>query len=286
MTATGFFLNVNKPTGTTSRDVVDVVVRAARTRRVGHAGTLDPLASGVLVIAVEKATRLIEYVQQQTKTYEAEFQLGVTSETDDSESELMQVEGNTPPTKREILDAFPPFLGTIEQRPPSYSAVKVAGQRAYRLARKGKEVVIAARPVVIHRLELLSYEYPRLSLRVVCGSGTYIRSLARDLGEKLGTGGVMTALRRTAVGVFHSEDSISLEELGRPGWRERARPYGDALVDLDRVEVNEEEAKLFRTGRPFRQGTDRGEREYAVYCAGQFLGISSSDFRPIKGGFA
>lgn len=287
MTAPGFFLNMNKPSGTTSREVVDAVVRAAGTGRVGHAGTLDPLASGVLVVAVDRATRLIEYVQRQAKTYEAEFLLGVTSDSDDTESDLIPFAARATPGEREIREALATFVGTIEQRPPSYSAVKIEGRRAYRLARRGKPVTLAPRSVVIYSLELLSFEFPRLRLRVECGGGTYIRSLARDLGEKLGTGGVMTALERAAVGPFHINDSLSLADLSGNDWRSRARPFGDALADLEKIELTEEEERLFRTGRPFRVGTSTADREIAVFdCRHQFLGISSSDFRPIKGGFA
>ena len=208
----GFF-NVNKPTGQTSRWVVDQIQRIVRPAKVGHAGTLDPLATGVLVVAVGSATRLIDYVQQMPKRYRANFLLGCTSPTEDVDGEVVPLENPMVPTRVEIEAAIPAFLGEILQSPPAFSALKVGGRRAYSLARAGQAVELKPRSVSIHRLNVLGYEYPRLQLEIECSSGTYVRSLGRDLAEQLGTGAVMSALVRTAIGSFRVEDSIDVSEV-------------------------------------------------------------------------
>ena len=204
------FLNFNKPPGKTSRWVVDQVQRLVQPAKVGHAGTLDPLATGVLVVASGSATRLIDYVQQMPKRYRADFLLGCTSPTEDVDSEVVPLENPMVPTRDEIETAIPAFLGEILQSPPAFSALKVGGRRAYSLARAGQAVELKPRPISIHCLKVLSYEYPRLQLEIECSSGTYVRSLGRDLAEKLGTGAVMSALVRTAIGIFRVEDSIDV----------------------------------------------------------------------------
>src|SRR6478609_12096076 len=206
-------LNVDKPAGITSRDVVNRVQRLVRPHKVGHAGTLDPLATGVLVIAIGPATRLIEYVQRMPKSYQGTFLLGRTSDTEDVEGNVVELPHTPVPSRDDILAAIPRFLGTIEQRPPAFSALKVAGQAAYKLARRGEAVELAARPVEIISIDLVRYEYPELELRVRCGSGTYIRSLGRDLAEALGSAAVMSQLRRIAIGPFQVEESLQLADL-------------------------------------------------------------------------
>ena len=194
-----FFLNLNKPAGVTSRDVVDMVCKAAGTKSVGHAGTLDPLATGVLVCGIGKATKLVEYVQRMTKTYRAEFTLGQTSDTDDTEGAVTPTADAVAPPTEELERALAKFRGLVKQTPPAYSAVKVAGRRAYELARKGKPVDLSPRQVLIHGVRLHRYEWPTLDVEIQCGSGTYIRSIARDLGMMLRTGGLMSKLVRTAI---------------------------------------------------------------------------------------
>jgi tRNA pseudouridine55 synthase len=180
-------LNVYKPAGLTSRDAVDRVERLVRPAKAGHAGTLDPLATGVLVICVGQATRLIRFVQQMRKRYLATFLLGQSSETDDVEREVVAIPNAVVPTRALIDSTLPQFVGEIQQRPPAHSAIKIAGRRAYKLARKGVNLDLAARTVTIHQLDVLRYEYPELDLDIECGSGTYIRALGRDLGNALGT---------------------------------------------------------------------------------------------------
>ena len=168
--------------------------------KVGHAGTLDPLASGVLVVCVGAATRLIEYVQRMPKTYRARVRLGATSDTDDADGTIAEAIDPPIPGEADLRAVLASQVGVIEQVPPEFSAIKVAGERAYDLARAGREVVLKARPVTVHRVELLDYDWPRLELEVDCGAGTYIRSIARDVGQALGCGGLIEVLTRTKIG--------------------------------------------------------------------------------------
>jgi tRNA pseudouridine55 synthase len=208
MSAMFGILNVNKPTGWTSRDALNRVERLVRPLKAGHAGTLDPLASGVLVVCVGAATRLLEYVQQMPKEYLATFLLGRRSPSEDIETDVELMPSDPTPTREEIEVSLPQFIGAIDQRPPAFSAVKVEGRRAYRLARRGDVVELAPRPIEIYQLEILQYEYPALQLKFQCSSGTYVRSLGRDLAAALGTHAVMSALVRTAVGPFRIEDAM------------------------------------------------------------------------------
>ncbi len=202
-------LNLNKPAGVTSRDVVNVVQRLVRPAKTGHAGTLDPMATGVLLVCVGPATRLISLLQQQTKTYVADFRLGQRSDTDDSTGTVEDSRlPDSLPSADQVRAALSSFVGTIEQTPPAYSAVHVAGRRAYELARAGQDVELAARKVRVDAIEVLNYDWPSLSVQITCGSGTYIRSIARDLGELLNCGGLMSALQRTAIGSFPVSDAV------------------------------------------------------------------------------
>jgi tRNA pseudouridine55 synthase len=245
-------LNIDKPPGCTSRAAVDRVERLARPAKVGHAGTLDPLASGVLVICVGKATRLIQHVQRMRKSYRAKFLLGRQSETDDVEGSVAIVEG-APVPQRELLDAvLSRFVGEIQQRPPAYSAIKTDGRRAYHLARQGRPPALPARTVTIHDLHIERFEYPELELSIECGSGTYVRALGRDIAAALGTSAVMGALRRTAVGEFHVEDALALGELSHDALRGRLQSPLAAVADLPRVPVSGSEIVEIRRGRPIK----------------------------------
>ncbi|MCH2182437.1 MAG: tRNA pseudouridine(55) synthase TruB [Mariniblastus sp.] len=209
------FLNVAKPVGQTSRRVVDRVQQLLNRVKVGHTGTLDPLASGVLVLAVGPATRLAKYLLHHSKHYRADFRLGCSSSTDDLEGELNYLESAPVVSRDQLQAALLDFTGAIRQRPPDFSAVKVNGQRAYRLARKGKTVELSERNVTIHELELQCFDYPDFQLSVHCSGGTYVRSLGRDLGRHVGSAAVMTALSRTRIGDFSLSQSLDYEELER-----------------------------------------------------------------------
>lgn len=242
-------LNLNKPAGMTSRRVVDVVKRLVRPAKVGHAGTLDPLATGVLVVPVGAATRLVEYVQQMPKQYRATFLLGRHSETEDTDGEVIELDRPPIPSLDQIAKATQSLTGPIQQRPPAYSALKVQGRRAYDLARAGKAPRLEPRTVVVHRIEIDAYDYPELKLTIECGSGTYIRSLGRDLAESLGSAAVMSALVRTAIGSFRLEEAIDPGNLSPQNWTEHLRSPLKAVELLPRIELTDEEVTHIRAGR-------------------------------------
>ena len=211
MNADGFLV-VDKPGGMTSRDVVNVAQRwFPRRTKIGHAGTLDPLATGVLVLAVGAATKFVERVQAMGKTYRTRILLGFTSHTDDADGNLLPTPAGTVPTVDAVQAILPRFVGEILQLPPRVSALKIDGRRAYDLARQGKDVKLEPRPVRVDAIRLLGYEWPHLDLEIDCGKGTYIRSIARDVGEALGCGGLVQTLRRTRIGRFTEEMGIGLD---------------------------------------------------------------------------
>jgi tRNA pseudouridine55 synthase len=211
-------INLDKPAGLTSAGLVDRVKRLLpRGTKIGHAGTLDPFATGVLLLLVGKATKSCESLMGQRKGYEATVKLGARTATDDLEAPEEPVEGYAIPTEEQVQTAVARQVGAIEQRPPAFSAMKIGGQRAYKLARQGEAVEIKPRTVQIYSIDVLAYEWPTVRVRVECGRGTYIRAIARDLGEVLGTGGYLTELRRTFVGAFRAEEAVTLETLQADG---------------------------------------------------------------------
>lgn len=266
-------LNINKPAGWTSRDVVNRVQRLVRPAKVGHAGTLDPLATGVLVVCVGQATRLIEYVQRMPKRYVGTFQLGVTSPSDDTELETTPVAGAKVPPLEALQQAVPNFVGEIQQRPPAYSAAKLQGQRAYDLARRGEEVELAARPVTIYSIEIVRYEYPELVLDIRCGSGTYIRSLGRDLAESLGTGAVMSGLVRTAIGKFAIESSCTPEQVLEQGVEQFLEPATRAVAGLTTVVLTPNEIEAIGHGRSIQRPELDGEQVAALDGKGNLAAL-------------
>lgn len=244
-------LILNKPEGMTSREAVNGVQKLIRPVKVGHAGTLDPLATGVLVLCLGKATRLIQYVQDRSKTYVGTFELGVTSTTCDREGEFTRSE-NLPPISADDLNSLlPQFLGDIEQVPPRFSAVHVNGQRAYQLARQNEDFELEARSVHIESLELVDWSFPRFSLKIICGTGTYIRSLGRDIGTQLGCGAYMTDLNRTAIGEFRLENAISTEELSLDAIERHLVPPGEAVRHLPRAIANSRQYEDVLNGKRF-----------------------------------
>lgn len=267
-------LNINKPGGVTSRDVVTRVERLVRPAKAGHAGTLDPLASGVLVVPVGGATRLIEYVQRMRKSYWGTFLLGRESPTEDLEGEITELTAPPIPTVDEIRMAAARLTGQIEQRPPQYSALKVRGQRAYQLARQGRKVDLTPRPVMVYDLEVERYQYPELVLRVTCGAGTYIRSLGRDLAESLGTAAVMAGLVRTAIGPFRLEDAVELETLDATNWARFLRPPTEAVAELPQIMFGKDEIRRLHAGQLVDGAELSGPpRAAAVDNRGRLVGI-------------
>ena len=231
-------LNVDKPPGMTSRDVVNRVQRLVRGLKVGHAGTLDPLASGVLVLCLGPATRLVEYIQRMPKRYAGMFLLGRTSDTEDIEGRVTELANPPRPTHAQIEAVLGRFTGPIEQRPPAFSALKIGGRRAYELARQGKPVELEARRIVIHSIRVVRYAYPELELDVTCGAGTYLRSLGRDIAAALGTGAVMASLRRTAVGAFRADDACRLDQLDEATVMRFLLPPAQALAELPSIRLD------------------------------------------------
>lgn len=232
------FLNCCKPKGMTSRDVVNVIQRRVRPTKVGHAGTLDPLAEGVLVVGVGPAVRLVPYLQQTSKRYVATFRFGQSSPTGDLEGDL-HIEPNAhQPTLEEVVAAIERMTGFVEQTPPAYSAVWVDGQRAYRRIRAGEEFEMPKRTVHINEINLLDYEYPNLQLEITCGSGTYIRSIGIDLAASLNTTAVMSYLNRTAVGPFSGDASLSIDQLREDALGCLIEPAMQGVMHLPSLEVN------------------------------------------------
>ncbi|HTM69219.1 MAG TPA: tRNA pseudouridine(55) synthase TruB [Candidatus Binatia bacterium] len=222
------FLLIDKPEGITSHDVVDRLRRLTGVRRIGHAGTLDPFATGLLVVGVGRgATKRLSEIMGSEKTYEADAVLGAVTATQDRTGEIVEVEGRESrvergwPSEAEVRAAMEKFLGPQKQVPPMFSAKKIGGKKLYELARKGEEVVRQPADIVVHAFDLLSYDPPKLAFRVRCSSGTYVRTLAHDLGAALGTGGYLAELRRTAIGSFRVEDAARLEDLTPANWEER-----------------------------------------------------------------
>ncbi len=247
------FLNVRKPGGKTAHDVVAAVRRITRIKQVGHGGTLDPMAVGVLPVAVGKACRLLRFLEGR-KAYLAEVRLGQRTTTDDIEGDTIgeSCSVDALPDESVIIAALAPFNGTIKQFPPLYSAVHVNGKRLYELARAGKEVEnIPERIVQIHFLEVVSYQAPVLTLRISCGAGTYIRSIARDLGETLGCGGCLQALTREAAGPFELAESFSLEELRSASDENRLT---ELLVPPERVLLLEKFSMDLHQARKIQMG--------------------------------
>lgn len=248
------FLIVDKPGGITSNRVVGEVKKATGIKKVGHAGTLDPMATGALVLALGNVTRLIRFVQDQPKEYLATAQFGVATDTLDADGAVLSREPmDFEPD--ELMAVVPRFTGVIHQVPPMMSALKKDGRRLYELAREGQVIEREARPVVIHELEILQVgagPYPEVEFRVVCGKGTYIRSLADDMATALGGAGHLTALRRTRIGSLKAADGVSMESMD--DWRSYLLSPSDALTDLPAVIVSSETLRGVRHGMRFVGG--------------------------------
>lgn len=272
-------LVVDKPTGMTSHDVVAVVRRALGIRRVGHTGTLDPAATGVLVCAVGRATRLVQFMQQGPKTYAATMVLGRETDSQDADGEVVAESDASALTEDHVCAALKHFVGEIEQVPPMVSAVKVGGERLHERARRGEVVEREPRRVTVHDLVLDEFEpgtLARVSFLVTCSAGTYVRTIAHDVGQRLGVGGSLVALRRLATGGFTLEDALPLDrvrELGEEtALRERLVPLRDALRLLPAVDVAGEVRDDLVHGRAMPATGQDGP--YAVHDpAGRLVGV-------------
>ncbi|MGM0559447.1 MAG: tRNA pseudouridine(55) synthase TruB [Pseudomonadota bacterium] len=244
---------IDKPSGITSTDVVNRVRRHLDARKAGHGGTLDPLATGILPLALGEATKTVSYVMDGDKTYRFALRWGEGTDTDDAEGEVV-ARSTVRPSEAQIRDVLSGFHGWIEQVPPAFSAIKVAGQRAYDLARDGEEVSLSARPVYVDSIELVEMpDNDTAVFEVACGKGTYMRSLARDLGEALGTCAHISVLRRLSVGAFDESHAISLDSLEQlehvAACEQALLPVETALDDIPALALTETEAKRMRSGQ-------------------------------------
>jgi tRNA pseudouridine55 synthase len=272
-------LVIDKPPGSTSHDVVDHVRRALGTRKVGHGGTLDPDATGVLVVGVGRATRFLSYAQASPKRYSAGVRLGTTTSTQDASGEVLET-ASVEVSRDQVEDALGALRGAIEQIPPMVSAVRVDGERLYEKARRGEEIQRKPRSVTVYELILTGFsdDTAELTLDVRCSAGTYVRTLAHDLGLALGCGAHLASLRRTEAGGWSLADAVALSDVSL----EALRPLADVARDMTRVEVDDETAALVRNGRPII--VDRpleAEQLAAIMNGGSFLGVYRQGVRQL-----
>jgi tRNA pseudouridine55 synthase len=286
------WLVLDKPAGMTSAEAVDEVKRIVKPQKAGHAGTLDPLATGVLAIALGEATKTVPYLMGAPKHYRFTLRFGEERDTDDAEGAVTAT-SDARPTSEQLDAALPPFRGEIQQVPPTYAALKIGGERAYDLARRGEKVELEARTVRVDRLERRSeVEGDEVELEMVCGKGTYVRAIARDLGRALGCHAHVSSLRRTALGPFGEEDAVSLEVVRETDERralfDLLHPVGAALATLPPVALHEDEAGQLRAGQPVHVGgaiDEPGPVEVRVEVDGRVVGIASyahGVIRPVR----
>jgi len=287
--------NINKPAGKTSFSVVALIRRLTGERRTGHAGTLDPDASGVLPVCLGQGTRIVEYLMHTRKTYRAGVELGKATDTHDSSGKTIYQGDISGIDVNKLEEALEQFRGDIEQVPPMYSAVKYKGQPLYRLARAGIAVQRKSRKATIHRLELLSWQPPLATMEIECSKGTYIRALANDLGEGLGCGAYLKTLVRTRYGIFDIKDAVSIEQLEdaikEGDWQQYLYPIDSVLQDIPALTVDEDEEKAIKTGSLIKQrekaNKDSQGYRRAYSRDGRFLAIlirdkDNGNWRPKK----
>ncbi len=276
-------LIVDKEQGWTSHDVVARLRKLFHQKKVGHTGTLDPMAVGVLVVCLGRATRIIRFLDSEEKAYSAEIQLGISTDTFDAEGEVTETKEVPEFTMSELEATCEAFRGRIQQLPPMFSAVKVAGKKLYELARKGQEIPRKPRTVTISELNILSYRAPILRIRVICSKGTYIRALAHDIGERLGTGAHLIALRRTRCGRFTDAQSLSLNQVTSSvedgTINKNVLSMDEALSPLLRVQLSEIEEERFRNGAQVHRWDilehgDGEETARVIGADGNFLGLA------------
>ena len=280
-----YVLPVDKPAGPTSHDIVAKARRALGTKRIGHTGTLDPFASGLLLLCVNNATRIAEYLTDLAKTYHAVARLDGATTTDDCTGDFITTSDEWQATnERTVRAAFESQRGTIMQMPSKFSAKKIAGERAYDIARRGDVVDLSPSEVTIYDIRILDIRLPEVTFEVDCSSGTYIRAIARDAGAALGTGGYLKELRRTAIGRFNVLHAIAVDEMTNA---EEVRTHGvgvlAAIADMPRVSIGEEQERALRFGQSIVANAPAGQ--VAVAHNGELIAIASSDgerLRPRK----
>jgi tRNA pseudouridine55 synthase len=273
-------LVIDKPIGMTSHDVVQIVRKGTNIRRAGHTGTLDPRASGVLVVLIGPAVRLSEYVSASDKRYQAVVQLGTTTDTYDADGRVLS-NTSVDISEKQFNDVLQSFVGEIEQVPPPYSAVKVKGRHAYDMARSGEEVNLDPRIIKVYNLDLLEWAPPEAVIDVYCSSGTYVRSLANDLGEKLGCGAHLIGLRRTKSGKFTLRDAIPLRKLRdafeNNTWQDLLIPAAEALAEWHTVVLNPEQLDIVKHGRRIPAEPDSPSIARGISESGDLIGLLEFD---------
>lgn len=279
-------LNINKPLGITSFDVVRQVKRLAMEKKVGHGGTLDPEAAGVLPVCIGRATKAIDFIMDNHKEYIAELKLGVITDTYDREGKILK-EMSVTCSEEQVINAVKKFTGTIDQIPPMYSALKVNGKKLYELARQGIEVERQSRPVTIDNIEVLSMELPIVKIKVNCSKGTYIRSLCYDIGNELGCGAMMWSLTRTATGPFDINNSVGLQDLTEENIGQYLLPLEKVFEEYKVLRVNQKFERLLINGVAIKdKALVKGVLEnikYAVYSQSEvFIGIGTLEERGFK----
>jgi tRNA pseudouridine55 synthase len=273
-------LLIDKDAGKTSHDIVAEVRHALDERHAGHTGTLDPAATGLLVVVLGRALKMVPYHEGHDKEYAFTVRLGVRTETDDAAGKVVEECDASGVTRAAVESQLPRFTGAIRQKPPAYSAVKIDGERAYRLARRGETVDLPERDVTVHQLRLESYDPPFAKLVLRCSKGTYVRSIARDLGEALGCGGSVTKLRRLAVGPFRVENARRLDQAGEAELRAAVLPADAGLDHLPAVTLDDGEARRFVQGKLLDQGAPAPI--VRVYEGSTFLGIGEEKDQRLK----
>ena len=292
------FVNLFKPPGITSMDALRQIKRITGQRlKVGHGGTMDPLARGVLPVCFGQATRLMANIVGGVKVYQAEIKLGIATTTYDTEGEVVKSVEVSGITRKMVEETLKPWVGVVNQTPPMYSAIKVDGKRLYQLARAGIEVERKGRPVEIHEIKVLEFDYPKLIIEVKCGKGTYIRSLAHDLGQALNCGGHIVDLVRLNCGGFPADESVTLEQLqeavGRAaGWQQYLYPVDRVLVGLKSLTLGTQAEADLRNGQAVPSDQPQWEssslEEYRAYnCDGVFIALvrfnrSNNTWQPVK----
>lgn len=276
-------LNINKPAGKTSFNVVSVIRRLSREKRVGHAGTLDPFATGVLPVLLGQATRVAEYILEARKTYRGKIELGLETDTYDITGKVVTYKETSDISRERLEEALQTFRGEIEQVPPVYSALKQGGSPMYALVRQGIHVEPRARKTTIYRLDLIDYTPPHVVLDIECSRGTYIRSIAHDLGALLGSGGTLTELVRLNYGIFNVQSAVSLEafaEAVKAGfWSRYVYPMDSVLESWDSLIVDDSQVLKLIQGNSIQHDMEgkNGERRRAYGSEGCFLGIVHAD---------
>lgn len=278
--------NIDKPAGLTSHDVVNKIRRITGIKRVGHTGTLDPLATGVLLLCVGRATRLAEYLTGQDKRYRATIGFGIATDTYDAEGEIVS-ENPVNVTQDEINRDLETFKGEIYQKAPRYSAIKVGGEALYKKSRRGETPERPVRVVTVYELEILEWDSPQLTIDLACSAGTYVRSIAHDLGQLLGCGGYLKQLRRSSIGDFSIREAVSLEDLDQENWKKHLLPMEVAIGHMPQATVSIEEATKLYQGQsiPIQDSWSEGSLLRVYDDRSQFVGIitfSNSRFHAKK----